>query len=385
MKAKGNDFQIFSEASSKMFHGENPLYPNYNSPPFAALFYSPFTLLSFNAAFAVHFALLIIANLLSFTLLLPLLQWSAEREISPTTPDWLVPAFLAIAALFCIQFQLRSYGFEFALERGNYDSFALLGIAAGLYFALLKPQDVWLSLICFTLATHLKVYPALFLVLLLLYRGGRVVLPMLCLNLALLFCFGFQRGMEFLAGLYRYTLSPFVWQYNHSALSFSVQYFEKLFPAWLAPGTIHLISMFILVGVPVVLWGHGIVRLRARTNSPRTGLLIAALSMPLLSFIPSVSHDYKLVIQILPLFVGIFYFSLAYLQSGSWRSLSGVILILICAALLARPTRFPNFPFLDNKYPALFLLQCLIYSLILSEPQSAQLPESPSPLETARA
>jgi hypothetical protein len=370
--AKGFDLQIFVEASSRMVHGENPLHANYNSPPFTALFYYPFTWLDFKTAFAVNFSFVIAANLLFFGLLVDLLRRVTQRDVSRSTPDPLVLPLLALTALFCIQFQFRSYGFEFALERGNYDSFALLATGAGIYFALLNPQSIWLPLICFSLATHLKVYPALFLILLFLYRGKRVLLPMLALNIALLFCFGFRRGIEFLIGLYRYSHSAYLWKFNHSAFSFSVQFFERLFPSGLGPGVIHIISMFVLVGVPVALWVHGIVRLRDSANFPRTGILIAALSMPLFSFIPSVSHDYKLVIQILPLFIGIFYFSLAYLQSGNWRSLSGIVLILLCAALLARSTRFPNFPFLDNKYLALLLLQCLIYSLILSEHKPAR-------------
>ena len=368
---KGFDLQIFIDASSNMFHGKNPLHANYNLPPFTALFYYPFTWLDLKTAFAVNFSLVIAANILFFGLLVDLLWRLTQRDICRPTADPLVLALLALTALFCIQFQFRSYGFEFALERGNYDSFALLAIGAGIYFALLKPQSIWLPLICFSLATHLKVYPALFLILLLLYRGKRVLLPMLALNIGLLFCFGFRRGIEFLIGLYAFSRSAYLWKSNHSAFSFSVQFFERLFPSWPGPGVTHMISMFILVGVPVALWVHGIVRLRSAANFPRAGILIAALSMPLFSFIPSVSHDYKLVIQILPLFIGIFYFSLAYLQSGNWRSLSGIILILLCAALLARPTRFPNFPFLDNKYPALLLLQCLIYSLVLSEHQPA--------------
>src|SRR2546430_1471086 len=40
---KGFDLQIFVEASANMLHGKSPLHANYNSPPFTALFYCPFT------------------------------------------------------------------------------------------------------------------------------------------------------------------------------------------------------------------------------------------------------------------------------------------------------------------------------------------------------
>src|SRR5256885_6015694 len=61
---KGADLRIFLEASSKMFGGKNPLHSNYNSPPFTALFYYPFTLVDVQSAYAIHGSLVVIANLL---------------------------------------------------------------------------------------------------------------------------------------------------------------------------------------------------------------------------------------------------------------------------------------------------------------------------------
>ena len=359
----GADFRIFVTAAQTMFEGDDPLHTNYNSPPFTALVFVPFVPLSETVAYRIQFYLTIAENCLILILLsrLSIFLETHTRDGSERV------ALVGLCLLTLSTFQFFGYPLEFALERGNYDSLALLSMCLGVWLSVRHRSAFWLPIVFLSLATHLKVYPAVLLGLPLWQHRKRAIASVLAINLLLLFCFGFARGIEFLRGLYVYSRHPFLWIGNHSAQSFS----NLVLAPFLRPGfgrAADVLALGLTLGAPLVLWVDGTVRLVRSGWSPSNAVLAFALSVPLMCLLPSVSNDYKLVILLVPSMVCLLFFADSYVLTGRWMACSGLVATLCCLIGCAQSVLFHPIFFTPNKYPVVLILFCLTYYLVRSGP-----------------
>ena len=358
----GSDLRVFVEASDKMYHGENPLWWNYSSPPLTAVVFFPFILMSYGTAYWVMFFLIIAGNVAC----LLLLGWLASRAFGAPArrgekPDHQLGAALAGTFLIIGMNQFFGYPLEFSLERANYDSFALLAALAGLWLSARFPNGRWLQVLTFSFAAHLKVYPALLLFLPIWKHGRRALLPIFATNVLMFFSFGLDRGVEFLTGLYAYSTHPYLWQGNHSAASFGSLVLEPKL-ASIFPGLpVHYASIALLVMPVLALWAWGTWKLHRAGYSERTVLFATALAMPVMCVLPSVSHDYRLIIMMVPAFLCVLHFSHAYLRTGRGRFFIGLAATLYCLLTLGRSIQQPPLMLTINKYPAVLVLTALTF------------------------
>jgi hypothetical protein len=356
---RGSDLQILANGARQITHGANPYggAVAYPPPPFAAAFFYPFTLLNERTAFVVQYWTLMVFNLAAITLL----AFCLYRTAAPA--DGGMPA-MVLAALVtgvaCVG-QFMSYGLEFALERGNFDSYVLLLSAVALTSMVLKPERIWLPVLLLSAAAHLKIYPAILLLLPLLQSWRRAVPLLVVINVAMLGFFGTDMARAFLDQIVHYANAPYIWPGNHSIYAYVNL---VVAPAW--PESAAAVQSWAVRGIAVVValvWLHGVLRVRKVLPPARRWLIIAALSFPVMGAMSSTSHDYKLVIYAFPLVVNLYLFGEGFLARGSWANVAGLGLTLVSAVALHHSTTIAALPFQETKFPALCLLQLTTYLL----------------------
>jgi hypothetical protein len=342
-----------------MFSGHNPYVTgHFFTPPFSALVFYPLTHLSKNAAYCVQVLLLCTCNIASLALLAWLMQ-RITRTVIYGQISVIPLVFITVVTL-----QFFGYPFEFSLERGNYDAFALLSIVLGLWFASQKGKNIWLSILFFSMAAHLKIYPGVLLLIPLWQHRWRALAPLALVNSVLLFAFGFRRATEFLVGLRLYATQPSLWSCNHSAVNYSNQFFEKYMQGSLPHPFVHQTVMTVLLGAPLAIWLHGSIRLMKGGFNEQAMLLWAALSTPVMCIIPSTSYDYKLIICALPATVCLTQFAINFVSNGGWIAFFATVVTLAAMVLIARSVLYPPIFGVGNKYPVLILLEVCAYLAI---------------------
>ena len=367
---KGDDFKGFVEASKTIFSGKNPFgVKQYVSPPFTAIVFFPLTLFSVETAYGIQFACLLAFNIGSIVLLASLARRAllADGEIAGADADAIIrPIFFTVVIL-----QIYGYPFEFALERGNYDTFALISILLGLKFTLGSRWSLWLPVICFSIAAHLKVYPAIFLLVPLWQHRWRAVVPCIVVNFVMLFSFGFTRAIEFLTALHHEAMNPYIWHGNSSATCFIKQLLEPQLRGYLSTSLVHPVAILIAIGIPLGLWLHGTIRLMRAGFGIWPVLLWAGLTTPIMCIVPSISHDYKLVIIVLPAFICLVWFALRFVRHGERLPVLALVATLGAMVFIDRSTMYSwgsmisNDPWNRIKYPFVILSELCAYVAVL--------------------
>ena len=352
-KSVGVDFKTFRNASQEMVSGKSPYNASFQSPPFTALVFYPLTLTPENTAYRIQLFLLSACNIASLILLACLMQRASSIVVGEASS--VIPLVLITVSVL----QFLGYPFEFSLERGNYDAFALFFIVMGLWFAAQNRKNLWLPVLFFSVATHLKVYSGIFFVIPLWQHRQRAMIPLVLTNVAMLFVFGAKRVLEFSNGLRQFSLHPYFWMGNHSAASFADQFFGR-FLLTASDKRVHLVAMTLLLGIPIAIWLHGSIRLIRRGFDVQAMLLWAALSTPIMCITTPVSHDYRLIICALPTIICLIYFANNFVYRGSRLDFIATVGTLVPAVLIARSIMYS--PILwGNKYPVLILLEICAY------------------------
>lgn len=264
-------------------------------PPFVALINIPYLLLDENSAYLVHVGFIFLANIACIVLaalmardyLFPVL--GLEKFISN-----LISGFLFFGILI---YTFSSYSFNFSIERGQTDIFALLLGMLTIWVLLKKPDSLWLQVILLSVATHLKIYPAVLFLILLKKHGKKLILPALAVNLVLIFILGPNLAFSFLhtitsgSGLGAGVGNIWTWIGSHSTYSFadylardSANRSNNLLILW---PILTLLVLELWLSATFVLF---------KKNSPQNIVLFLLISIPLMDLFPSVSMDYKLVI-----------------------------------------------------------------------------------------
>jgi hypothetical protein len=319
------------------------------------LFHLPFILLDSRTSYLL-ISLLTLAAFLLTTLVLPGLIQSTKW-----TP--------AIVAIFFTG--LFSYGFQFEVERGQVNLFAVSCALASVWIFHRRPRLRWLAYLLFSAAAQLKVYPVIFIVNLVDdWRDWKAILKRFVglglLNFALLFLLGIDNFFRFFGGLSSMVVSENAASQNHSIGSYVGLLVEKL-PS-LSGYSSYLVNAFLaLVLFCLVLIGYQAYRNRLTGLNPLF-LLACAVAAQL---IPRVSFDYTL--SILPA-------AMAFFMAGADKIrksvFSSAALLVICAAYgstlfsntykYAAKELMPVLALFSNNFPALILILVAVASLSFS-------------------
>jgi hypothetical protein len=359
----GIDFRLGLYEPAVIFSAKNSAWP-----PFNLVLGKLFTTLNETAAYWVQAALLVVLALAAVVLI-------ADVGRRASGASAVTGKILAVAFGLWL---LTSYGFLFEVERGNLDVYALFFSLLAVWLLVRHPRYIWLPALCLAIATNIKVYPGVLLVLLFWRHRWRAIIPVVVLNAALLLAAGPRNLSLFIHNNLQIQSDPALWLGNHSAQSFAHSLHVAV--AWIPES-----SRYLFLAVPIVVWLATVVVVVRQGWDRRGAVLVAAASVPLMNVVPAVSHDYKLVLLAFPL--AVLGFLLSRPEGGrsgsrAWRSsllfLTGLCMALVSVSTLfwARGGNYPQAGY-GNKYPLIVLVQVLLLIVALSgrgTPESAPPP-----------
>ncbi len=357
----GTDFREgYFYPAKILLQGKSP-YLEYHLiyPPFSALFSVPFRLFNVDTAYLINVCLLFTLNIAIVVLSLSIVHRAfAPPKNGQDPPD--IPTTLRLNLMPQMAvYAITCYGFLFSVERGNMDTYPLFFSILALWM-LARPTksitELWISTLLIAIATHLKVYPVALFILVIWKYGWKSLLPILVINLGLLFSTGLANAQQFVHTISQYTASPFIWVGNHSAASFATYVNSYLgdrmgiqFPS------------LIFYAIPLALWGIGGYILWRKGFSPSNMVWLFLITVPLMSVIPTVSHDYKLVL-ITPVTAMLLFWVLSGSSSRPLREMAGYVFALLALLVLLfvigrSPLLLPTL--LKNKYPFILAVQLI--------------------------
>jgi hypothetical protein len=340
----GVDFRIGGYAAAQQFSNVQSGWP-----PFTIVLSAPYLLLEPNAAYVVHVGILIALNLAGIALAVAVLRSRDDDGLPLCGPAGDHVGLLA--PVFAV-WLLVSYGFLFSVERGNYDAFPAFLAMLGLWALVRRPAGIWLPTTAFSLAAQIKVYPALLLLLLIWRFRWKAILPIIACNVVLSLSAGPENLVRFLSGVTSLMTVGYDWVGNSSAKSFS---------AWvdlLHWGYLPHLPAKLLIAIPVALLLFTVWRLWRRHDRAATALMLCGLA-PLMFVVPSISHDYKLVLLAGPavLLSGLLMRHIGRGPAEPWWMLLTLSLTLF---FIARPPSYIWPAILQNKYPWILLYQAVV-------------------------
>jgi hypothetical protein len=222
---------------------------------------------------------------------------------------------------------LLSYGFQFEIERGQFNIVATGSALLAVWIYRSAPRYRLLALILFTIAVQLKIYPAIFIFLFIedgrLWRNQlRDLAILVILNLVALFALGYQPFLDFIQNVVLRTSEPYIWIGNMSAKSFATQ---------VLPGNPPILMAMIFGIYFLCLAGAVWVFLARRHPMARAYLFLACTVGAMI--IPAVSHDYKLPILIAP--VSILLDGITLSQRNPLLKIGRMACLVVCSAAFA--------------------------------------------------
>ena len=249
-----------------------------------------------------------------------------------------------------------SYGFMYEVERGNIDLYALFFALLAVWLMVKLPRSPWWPAIALAVSINLKLYPGVLLLLLFWRYRWKAVVPVLVTNVVLLLITGPGNVLNTLTGQssIQSSLRP-LWWGNHSASALA-NVLHQLHGWPSAP----LYVVFLLV--PLAIWALTMVVLIRRGWSDRTAVLAAAACVPVMSVVPAISHDYKLVLYVFPLAVLVgFVAVLTRRDLLAWSVVFGLtawaMLQLSRSSLVTQPALW------NSKWAMIVLVQALLLTV----------------------
>ncbi len=353
----GNDLRVKVDLlRGLLVENKSPYFIGFY-PPLTYVIFAPLLLIKDYATLYRFFTLFTFFNYCLLTLLLPLKLVDKKY-------------FSLILLLFTTG--LFSYGFQFELERGQYNVFAFLLCLTSIYIFHYHRKHRLLAYLLFSLSIQLKLYPAIFIVMFvddwrdwkntsLRFAGIGAF------NLGLFFIMGYQVFLDFFHSVTTQVVNPsWIGPWNHSISSFiSVAKQDGL--GLISLDTLRvfrhnsewieafLIVAFIILFISALIIFH----LRKETGLDPYLLLtctIGALILP-------ISYDYTLSILTVPMLLLLCGISG---MNSPWGKLVSILLTLGISItyfpMLVPGTYRPHF--LDDVFPLLFLL--LILTTVLN-------------------
>lgn len=354
--------------------GQSPIADGFIAyPPLAFAIFSPLVLIGYPAIFYFMTFATLFFHLGSALVVLPFVK--KHQNVS--------------LALLIFGLSIFSYGFQFELERGQFNVIAFSLALIAIYIFHSRYEYRYIAYLLFTLGVQLKIYPVLLIVMFIRdWRDWKSNLKRLAsialLNFALLFVLGWQIFVDFLRAVAGKQTFGATWNGNHSLKGFVNQLVQDgygLFqPATLTAfqefqGSIELFFLAVIGFCFLAVLVHSYIQ---NNSQPNPLLLLSATICALV--LPSLSNDYKLPILTAPIaavFCGI------ALPEHQWRKILSILLILIMSmAYWSMQYPFSVKPdLLTRNFPALFVL--LIAATVLNFVASSK--RSTVPVEQVQA
>lgn len=189
--------------------GESP-YPKLFYPPLTYIVFAPMALIDYPISYFV----ITFLTFLSYCLL----AGFAIFQIGHTR-DYSMLALIFVSGLF-------SYGFQFELERGQFNVITFLLCMLSIYIFWRHEQFRYLAYLLFSISIHVKLYPAIFILLFIKdWRDWKTNLKQIAglglFNFTLLFVLGYSNFIAFMDTLLIQLLTPsWSWNGNHSIQAF---------------------------------------------------------------------------------------------------------------------------------------------------------------------
>ncbi len=294
-------------------------------PPFATLFYLPLGLLNGDAPYYILVALLLVSLLLCVAVSLRQFYFTNANVMQFAL--WVVILWALL---------LASFPMVFAIERGNSD--AIVAALAVLSLTALESSHGLLSVVALTLSAQLKIYPAILAVFFLLRRRYALLSMFVVLNAAALCILGI-RALEHFVSSVNVQLAGSSSHFNHSLYSYITL---KGLPESIGVSTGALTTFSSLVLIAIWAATCGFVWWKAPVRDGNTPMRlrpaeagINGMAFVLMSLLPAISWDYKLIIHVVPLLL------LAGATKASanvsWLALSATAAVGVCTGLLLLP------------------------------------------------
>ena len=352
----GGDLRLMLSYSESWFISKQTPYIGYNLyPPLASVLFTPFLIVGFSLAYKI----VTIVNVFCYfliTLVFPFLI-GKERQVSPL----LILVF--ITGLF-------SYGFQFELERGQFNVIAMSICFLAIWIFYYRNWYRYFAYFLFAISVQLKVFPLIFIVMFVSdwsewKKNIKRLFFLAAVNFALLFVLGPCIFVDFMKAIITQIVNPHIWKGNHSIRSFVTQVSNLASEhglTWANQYTV-LAQIALLVIFAIIMQAY-----RQKQNGINSPLLLSCTIGALL--IPSVSHDYKLSILAAPvaIFLSNVYFPLSKKNSSRERIIFITLIFILSAAYFTTIFSFTNKPLvLWNNFPALFaMLFVTVISSILT-------------------
>jgi hypothetical protein len=354
----GADMKATIHDSEELFIAKQTPYTGISTyPPLAYVLLAPLLAVTGPTA---HFIVTII-NVFCYTfitLLFPL--WtSREKPLSP------------LLMLFFIS-GLFSYGFQFELERGQFNVIAISLCFFAIWIYHYRHRYRYLAYAMFSISIQLKLYPAIFVVMFIRdwddWKGNiKRFLGLAAVNFALLFVLGPKIFVDFLKVTKGRTMAPGAWFVNHSIQSFVTLILTKSPWAKEYSGYCGLIQFLLLVLVAVCIFLIILQAYRQKQTGINPYLLLACTIGAML--IPATSYDYKLSILAAP--VATVFHKDCFAKIANYRSRLVISLLIFAFCAVYSSTLFsycykPPTLWLLSDSPALMalLLITTVFSLM---------------------
>lgn len=357
----GMDLSITTNLVEDWVRTRQSPYPHEFYPPLAYILQAPLVLLRYPGSY-VFISLLTVGSYLALGALVPgLSRRPFDRSL----------LYLVLAT------GLFSYGLQFELERGQFNLIAFLMCMASIYIFHRHHAFRYLAYVMFSFAVHLKIYPAIFAVLLVRdWRDWKANLRRLAglalFNVALLFTLGYQGFLGFFEALLAQLRDPgWTWNGNHSIHAFVFNLARDGY-GLLAPGTLagvqeHAATIErLLLGAVLLCFGAILYRsIRANSGEPDPTLLLVC---TLAALVIPTSNDYTLPVLVAP---AMLYYAALSLPQGAWRRPLAIVLVFTGSAAyfsLLYPFKYRPY-FLNSSFPALFTMLLAVSALGLLAPR----------------
>lgn len=341
--------QMRSYSESLFINKQTPYIGNNLYPPLASVLFGPFLLLSFGESYKILSLITIIAFIF-----LPFLLWAGKEKTT------LIGLFI-LAGLF-------SYGFQFELERGQFNIISMFLCFLGLWIFYYHKKSRILAYIFFSLSIQLKVFPFIFM-LLFIDNSQRLKTNILRLaglalsNFLLLFILGVGVFLDFFHAIKAQTINPGIWIGNHSIKAFVALIQGNSPGGFLFSDAIE----FILLGLIVINILFVFYKTLDQKHTVPNPVLLLACSLGAL-LIPSVSHDYKLSILVAPFayFICNIHDWEERIGSVQHHLLSDLLVLFFSIAYFSTSFSYTNkYGAFVNNFPMLLLMLLLLTFLHL--------------------
>jgi hypothetical protein len=325
--------------------------------PLTNVFLTPLLIVNFSWAYKI----VTIASLFSYvmiTLVFPLLT-GKKRQVSS------LPMLIIITGLF-------SYGFQFELERGQFNVIAVFNCFLAIWIYHYHNKYRILAYILFIISVQLKIYPIIFFVMLIdnwhAWRNNiKRLLILAAVNFALFFIFGPFVFVDFIKEVLNNIVNPTIRFDNHSIRVFMTLASNIASShGWTWVNQYSGLVQFVLLAL-ITLCIFLIILQSYRQNQKEINpLLLLACTIGAL-VIPSHSYDYTLSYLAAP--VAVLFSNTRFLEranSPHLRIISKVLLFIFSAAYSSTLFSYTNkFSILQNNFPALFTMLLVITFLSL--------------------